>query len=304
MNAGRLRPPLAVVVVSVLLVVACAGIAQARTYSHSTSVFFGNLTLGPDDEVDGDLNVIFGSATCDGATIHGDVSTIGGTFTELDGCQVDGEVVNLLQGDSVQAYAPWLPTVSAPSALLGADARLWYHLAYGFIVLLVFLLFPVRVRVALERVERHPGLSAAVGALAMVAVAPVALLLVISIIGIPLVVLEAAALLAGIWIGQAAVAILVGRRLFELVRPHTTPSPLAALVLGLVLVSAAEIMPVVGWAVTATVWLVGLGAAILAFVRESSFGPFISPWPGPGPQPPIAGPPMKTASSFDLTSHG
>ncbi|HTV73425.1 MAG TPA: hypothetical protein VME66_06970 [Candidatus Acidoferrales bacterium] len=295
MNADRLRPSLAVAFVTMLLVVASASIAQARTYSHSTSVFFGNLTLGPDDEVDGDLNVIFGSATCDGAVIHGDVSTIGGTFTELDGCQVDGEVVNLLQGDSVQAYVPWLPSVSTPRDFFNENARLWYHLAYGVIVLVVFLLFPVRVRVALERVERHPGLSAAVGALAMVAVAPLALLLVISVIGIPLVVLEAAALLAGIWIGQAAVAILVGRRLFELVRPYATPSPLAALVLGLVIVSAAEIVPVAGWAVTATVWLVGLGAAILAFVRESTFGPFISTRPGPGPQPPVGGPPMKTA---------
>jgi hypothetical protein len=36
--------------------------------------------------------------------------------------------------------------------------------------------------------------------------------------------------------------------------------------LGLVVVSAAETVPVVGWAVTAMVWLVGLGAAVLAFL--------------------------------------
>jgi hypothetical protein len=129
----------------------------------------------------------------------------------------------------------------------------------------------------------------------MVAVIPVALLLVVSIIGIPLVVLEAAALLAGIWIGKAAVAILVGRRLLELVRPHATPSPLGALSVGLLIVTAAEIVPVAGWAVTATIWLVGLGAAILGFVRESSFAAFTPAAPGPGPQPPIGGPPMKTA---------
>jgi hypothetical protein len=45
--------------------------------------------------------------------------------------------------------------------------------------------------------------------------------------------------------------------------PSTTPSPLWALVLGLVVVSAAETVPYVGWAVTALVWLVGLGASIL-----------------------------------------
>jgi hypothetical protein len=295
LNANRLRRFFGVILSAAVLFAASSGIAQARTYSHSKTVLFGNLTLGPDDEVYGDLNIIFGDATCDGATIHGDVNTVGGTFTELGGCQVDGQIVNLWQGDSVQAYAPWLPSLSSAGDLFNQNSKLMYHFAYGVIVLVVFLLFPVRVRVALDRVERHPGLSAAVGALAMVAVLPVAFLLVVSIVGIPLVLLEAAALLAGIWLGQGAVAILVGRRFLELVRPNTTPSPLAALVVGLVIVSAAEIVPVAGWAVTATIWLVGLGAAILGFVHESSFAAFAPAAPGPGPQPPIGGPPMKTA---------
>ena len=114
-------------------------------------------------------------------------------------------------------------------------------------------------------------LSAAAGTLAFVAVLPIAILLALSIIGIPLIVLEFAALFAGLWIGQAAVSLLIGRRLYELARPHTTPSPLGALIVGLVVVSAAEILPVVGWAVTALVWLVGLGAAVLAFWRDMHF---------------------------------
>jgi len=51
-------------------------------------------------------------------------------------------------------------------------------------------------------------------------------------------------------------------------------------------VSAAEIVPILGWAVTGIVWLVGIGAAILAFVpsagRPVAFG-----------RSPIGGPPMK-----------
>jgi hypothetical protein len=62
----------------------------------------------------------------------------------------------------------------------------------------------------------------------------------------------------------------------------------------LVVVSAAEIVPIVGWAVTALVWLVGIGAAVLAFIRSA--GPpfaFSSPIGG---RPPIGGPPMTTPS--------
>jgi hypothetical protein len=83
--------------------------------------------------------------------------------------------------------------------------------------------------------------------------------------------------------------------LYELLRPHATPSPLGALVLGLIVTTAAETVPFVGWAVSALVFLVGLGAALLAFVRETSFRSFIggpmNPQPPPGSVP-NATPPM------------
>ena len=49
----------------------------------------------------------------------------------------------------------------------------------------------------------------------------------------------------GVWLGTGAIALLIGRRLSELVMPSKTPSPLWALILGLVVVSAAETVPVV-----------------------------------------------------------
>jgi hypothetical protein len=148
------------------------------------------------------------------------------------------------------------------------------------------LLFPMRMRLAHDRVERHPGLAAAVGILAAIAAVPIALVLLVSIVGIPLIALEIAALLGGVWLGSGAVALVVGRRLSELVVPSVTPSPLWALVLGLVVVSAAETVPFVGWAVTAIVWVVGLGASILACLR-SAFVERV--------RATIGGPPMRSA---------
>jgi hypothetical protein len=138
-------------------------------------------------------------------------------------------------------------------------------------------------------------LAAAVGVAAFIAVVPVAILLLLSVVGIPLIVLEIAALFAGVWLGMGAIALLVGRRLCELVMPSLTPSPFVALVLGLVLVSAAEIVPVVGWAVTALVWLVGMGATVLAFIRGGGNGSGFLRMPVGG-RPPIGGPPMKTSA--------
>jgi hypothetical protein len=133
--------------------------------------------------------------------------------------------------------------------------------------LLVFLLFPLRMRLAHDRVEHNPGLAAVIGTGAAIAAIPLAVVLVISIVGIPLIALEIAALLGGVWLGTGAVALVVGRRLSELVLPSVTPSPLWALVLGLVVVSAAETVPFVGWSVTVMVWIMGLGAAILACLQ-------------------------------------
>ena len=252
--------------------------ASARTYDRGKTVWFSNLAIGDGDEIRGNLEVVFGTVTCgDGAEIDGDVRTFFGHFEELDGCQVDGRVVNAGDFESL----PWFGPVATSD--ISQDRGFLKKLAWDVVVAFAFLLFPLRVRIALDRVEKHPGLSGITGAVVMVAALPVCVLLALSILGIPLIPLEAAIICAGLWIGNAALGLLLGRRLYELIRPHTTASPLAALALGLVVITAAESLPVVGWAVFTVVALVGLGAAILAFVRESTFRSFTSGTPAPGP---------------------
>jgi hypothetical protein len=263
--------------------------ASAREYSHGRTVLFHDVTIAPGDVVNGDLNVLFGNATIAG-TIHGDLNVVGGTYQTLPGAEIDGEI-HSAAGDSLSALAPWVLWRTGMYPFARQGRHLWWNLASSIVVLLVFLIFPMRVRLALERVEKHPGLSAAVGTLALVAVLPIAVLLVLSIIGIPLVILELAAVFVGIWIGKGAISLLVGRRLYELISPNSTPSPLGALILGLVVVSAAEIVPVVGWAVTALVYLVGFGATILAFAREGYLRSMYARTPFGG-GPPFGGPPM------------
>jgi hypothetical protein len=256
--------------------------AFAHSGDHGKTVFFHDVTIQPDEVVDGDLNVVFGDATIAG-TVRGDVNTLFGRCVKREGAEIDGKET-CVTDDAARELAPWLIGASTFSTFAQQDRRLLVKLGANAIVLLVFLLFPLRMRLALDRVERHPGLTALIGAVAAVAILPVALLLICTIIGIPLVVLEAAALVAGIWLGTGAIALLAGRRLAELVWPSRTPSPFWALVLGLVIVSAAETVPMVGWVVTALVWLMGLGSAILAFVPAGSVAAMR--------RSPIGGPPM------------
>jgi hypothetical protein len=271
--------------------------APAAAHAHNGSVtkFFSDAVVDPDETIDGDLNVVFGSATIAGR-VTGNVNVLGGSCTVVDSGTVDGDE-HCVWNDAAAALAPLAVTSSGVDGFGQTDRRLFLKLASSAIVVLMFLLFPVRMRLALDRVERHPGIAAVVGVAAFIAVVPVAILLILSLVGIPLIVLEIAALFAGVWLGTGAVALLVGRRLCELVMPQLTPSPLVALLLGLVVVSAAEIVPIVGWAVTSLVWLVGMGAAVLAFVRSvggGGGGPF---WGSPVPgRSAIGGPPMKTSA--------
>jgi hypothetical protein len=258
-------------------------VAGAHILDHGKTVFFHRVTIGPDEVVDGDLNVVFGDARIAGH-VRGDVNTLFGRCVILEGAVIDGQA-NCVTDDAARAIAPWLMNSSAFEAFADQDKHLLLKFGGSAIVLLVFLLFPGRMRLALDRVERYPGLAAAVGVAAVIAILPVAILLAITIVGIPLIALEAAALIVGIWLGTGAIALLVGRRLTELVLPKTTPSPLFALILGLVVVSAAETVPYMGWAVTALVWLVGLGASILAFLGSA---------PVAAMRARIGGPPMPT----------
>ncbi|MBV8371286.1 MAG: polymer-forming cytoskeletal protein [Candidatus Eremiobacteraeota bacterium] len=256
--------------------------AEARSRDGSLTSLH-DVYVPADQVVDGDVNVVFGDAKIAGI-VRGDCNAPFGHCTIVDNGQVNGHVYSGAD-EGTRAFLPWA-FGSGVGALAEQDHRLLVKLAGSAVVVLMFLLFPLRMRVALDRVEKHPALSALTGTIAVVAVVPIAILLLISIIGIPLVFLEIAALFAGVWIGTGALALLVGRRLCELVLPASTPSPLLALVLGLVVVSAAEIVPVIGWAVSALVWLVGLGAAILSFIRSVQLDTAVQ-------RAPVGGPPMR-----------
>lgn len=288
-----IRVAAAVSLIFALLVGFAPLAASAHAHDGSVTKFFSDATVGPDDTISGDLNVVFGNATIAGH-VTGNVNVIGGSCRMLDSGTVDGEE-HCAWNDATQAVAPLFATSTGIDRFAETDRRLIVKLATNAIVVLVFLLFPLRMRLALDRVERHPGGAAAVGVAACVAIVPVAILLLFSLVGIPLIIVEVAALFAGVWLGTGAIALLVGRRLCELVMPRLTPSPFVALLLGLVVVSAAEIVPIVGWAVTALIWLVGLGAAILAFIRSGAGpGTFFAPAFLRG-RPPIGGPPMTTS---------
>ncbi len=224
-----------------------------------------------------------GDATIEG-TVDGDVNVFGGNV--INRGHITGESHAIL-GDVVQDVVPWAPSSESYGGYM-ADHRLWWRIAWDVIALVVFLIFPLRTRMALDRLEQHPAIATLAGLCGWVAVVPVSLLLLFSLILIPLIPVEFVLLMVGSFVGQAALALLVGRRFYELIAPRATPTPLIALVIGLALLTAAELVPVLGIMITLLIMLVGLGAVLLTFVPDWN----VPGAPGTPPRSAIGGPPM------------
>lgn len=266
--------------------------ASARTHVvYHGGTYFGSVVVEPGQVVEGDLTVIFGDATNAGV-VEGDVNVIGGNYDPRPGGLVTGQVTQI-GGALTRDVVPWAPSDSMYGPLM-PDHRLLWRISWNLLALLVFLIFPLRTRMVLDRLERHPGLSVAVGVLGYVAVLPLAVLFAITILLIPLIALEFVFLIAAVFLGTAALALLIGRRLCELISPARTPSPLAALLVGIAMITAAELVPVIGTLVMIFVGVIGLGATLLSFAGESFTGP-VGPGQPPPTRAPISGPPMAAA---------
>ena len=266
------------IAVAIVAIVALARPALAQTHAiYHGGTYFGSVVVEPGQVVDGDLTVIFGDATIEGV-VEGDLNVVGGSYDPRPGGVVTGQV-HEVGGAVAQAVVPWAPSEGGYgySSPFMPDHRLLWRLSWNVLALLVFLIFPLRTRMVLDRLERHPGLSVAAGLVGCIAVIPLAILLAITILLIPLIVLEMVFLLASAFLGTAALALLIGRRLCELVSPTTTPSPLVALLAGIALITAAELVPVIGTLVLIFVGMIGLGATILSFTSDSLGAPISGP---------------------------
>jgi hypothetical protein len=256
--------------------------ADAKSVDHG-GTYVGSVVVEPGQVVDGDLNVVLGDATIDG-TVNGDVNVVGGNV--FNHGRVSGKM-HTVGGSVVQDYIPWASSGEDYGGYR-PDHRLWWPITSDVIALVLFLIFPLRARMALDRLEQHPSMATLAGLCGWVAAIPVAILLLFTLVLIPLIPVEFVLLAVAVFVGKAALALLVGRRFYELLQPRTTPAPLLALVIGLILVTAAELVPVLGIMVTLLIMLVGLGAVLLTFVPDWN----VPGTPGAPPRSAIGGPPM------------
>lgn len=173
-----------------------------------------------------------------------------------------------------QFDAGWVVDWAVQGPLMGRPfpprVPMAWLLALGLLLLYLALaaLFPRSAQAAMDTLEQRPLASLFVGLLTLLLMGPLLGVLVISRAGVPVIPFALSALLAGIVFGKLAVYQFGGQRLAAMMGSSFLKSPLAALSLGVGTFSLAYMVPWLGFMVLHLVTIIGLGAAVLAALRN------------------------------------
>lgn len=236
-----------------------ADVSVEGSVAGSVTVAAGSAIIA--GRVGGSVTVVGGDVTLlAGADVGGSVTDAGGTVRRDPASHVGGGVqegLGLSELAPLQAIAPG-----------GAYAFPWAHIIFWALAGAALALFYPSQLARVRRVAARelPG-SVAVGALAWVAGALLAVALFITCLGIPF----ALVLGVGLWVasvvGTVAIGYWIGDRLLG-AGNRERGSPLVPTVLGVSLIALAKAIPCVGAALTVLLACAGLGATLLAW-RES-----------------------------------
>ncbi len=224
---------------------------------------FGDVYV--DATVKGDIDVGRGDVELGpGARVHGDVYYGSGRIEPHPGAVVEGNVVTGMRPE--MDHEPD-STFMVPG-LVG-----WVFGTAAFVAcsVLAAVLAPGPLLAATRRAEVSPGWSLLFGVGSVPAFFVFAVVLAVSIVGLPLLLLLAPAYLAFLFFGALVAAYFVGRRVVFATGRYRGGNALAAMV-GALILAVAYLIPVLGSLLIYGLALLGAGASVLAlFSRRRTY---------------------------------
>jgi hypothetical protein len=222
----------------------------------------GSIDLGPGVQVEREVVAILGDVhVSPGAHVGGDAVAIGGKITIDEGAQVEGQQTSIDVpgiGSLVSAFERSAPSREQSWALKvgAAVAKFAMFFALG---LLFLLLVPRRVDAVGAALAHAPVKTVLTGLVGTFAMPVLGILLVVTIIGIPLVAVQALAVAVAGVLGFSALALYIGRRAgLRLERG----GEVLRLAIGTSLLVAIGSIPILGAMAWVTAWLFVFGAVI------------------------------------------
>jgi hypothetical protein len=272
--------------------------------ARDVTAVHGSVTLRPGAEarevvaVLGSVTLEAGSSARQVVAIAGDVHVGPGASVENDAVAIGGRVLIDPAGDvggqKVTVGVPALGDLIRSLGLRGHEAggggwalAMWVA-KFGVTLLLGFLLltlFPRRVDAVAAALQANPGKSLLAGLLGLLAQPLLTLLLAVTLVGIPLIAVQALGVLVAYLLGLTAAAVLLGRALPATLHRGTGILQLA-IGLGLLLLGFA--VPFLGWLLWATLVMATFGAVLRTRFGQTPVLETVAATepPAPPPMPP------------------
>jgi hypothetical protein len=227
------------------------------------------------DMVVNDVVVLHGSVTVYGR-IEGNVIIVGGSLYMKEGARVRGHAVIIggqlekdatakIAGKTTQVYFPrFLPSMA--TLLAGGWIAAWAAISVmallGFLGLSILLvaLIPGNMGAAVGAMERSFGAALLWGVFWIIMIAPVALFLAISIVGIVLIPVQVLLVALAFLIGYIVSAIYIGKNVFQTLKRAS--APFVDAILGILILHAVGFVPLFGAVLKAIFLIAGFGAVV------------------------------------------
>ena len=224
-------------------------------------------------EIGGDLLLGAGTA-CINGLIKGDLNSGVNRLTIASTASIQGKLnyiskneANIQSGAQIKGTINHkLPEVKEKQV---AGIGLWW-IVIGFLMTLVLgiiivLLAPIRVKAVTESIRTRPWASLGWGAVILIATPIIALIVCITIIGLPLGLIALVLYAIAIYLTQLFVGLLIGQLIIGAFRGVETRAALVgALVLGLAILRLLRLIPFVGFFFGLATVLFGLGAILVS----------------------------------------
>jgi len=228
------------------------------------------VVIGGDIQVDGEVGeaavAVLGNIDAKpGARIYGDAVAVGGSVDVAPGAKVSRTQQNI-QLPNLRWLRSWF--VHCALLLRPLSLHVGWAWAIAGAVLLFYLLvaavFPRPVEVCANELLRRPATSFLVGLLTILLIPFLILLLAVTGVGLIVVPFVFAAVLIATIVGKVSLLEWIGFKIGGQFGDNPLQNPIAALLVGAVIILLLYLVPVLGLATFAVTRVWGLGAAVLA----------------------------------------
>jgi hypothetical protein len=196
------------------------------------------------------------------AVVKGNVVSLGGVIVIARDAEVRGDLTEINSSNLYETLTTALSSEWEGWSWIFAVISLSIFLVILVLALLIAALLPKPVRIVSEAIHENTFKVILCGILGLILIAPLALLLTISVVGIALIPLEVIVVVCSVLLGFIAVGRIIGGKFLSLLK-RPNPGIVRETFWGLVILWLIGWIPYIGWMVKAIAIVIGLGATLV-----------------------------------------